>query len=99
MRTEITLPQNYNALTGHQRRTVRLAYELRQGGKCYHCQADLAGPPAPHVACLPINWQLFPGGTAFLRYKVHLHHCHSSGLTLGAVHAYCNAALWQYHGE
>jgi hypothetical protein len=28
-----------------------------------------------------------------------LHHCHQTGLTIGAVHAKCNAVLWQYHGE
>lgn len=32
-------------------------------------------------------------------YPVHLHHDHKTGLTIGAVHAKCNAVLWQYYGE
>jgi hypothetical protein len=45
----------------------------------------------------PINQILFP--KSFFKYPVHLHHCHKTGLTLGAVHHYCNAYLWQYLGE
>jgi hypothetical protein len=40
---------------------------------------------------------LFP--ELFLKYPVHLHHSHVTGLTIGAVHAYCNAVLWVYHDE
>ena len=35
----------------------------------------------------------------FFKYPVHLHHSHYTGMTIGAVHANCNAVLWQYHGE
>jgi hypothetical protein len=45
----------------------------------------------------PIDRELFPPG--FFNYPVHLHHSHNSGLTIGAVHSYCNAVLWHYHGE
>jgi hypothetical protein len=34
-----------------------------------------------------------------LEDSVHLHHSHETGMTIGAVHARCNAVLWQYHGE
>jgi hypothetical protein len=40
---------------------------------------------------------LFPKN--FLKWPVHLHHSHDTGMTIGAVHSYCNAVLWQYHNE
>jgi hypothetical protein len=30
---------------------------------------------------------------------IHLQHCHKTNMTEGAVHAYCNAVLWQYEGK
>jgi len=30
---------------------------------------------------------------------MHLHHNHETDMTEGAVHAYCNAVLWQYEGK
>ena len=44
-----------------------------------------------------INWKLFPPN--FLKYPIHLQHCHKTGWTEGAVHAYCNAVMWQYEGR
>ena len=35
----------------------------------------------------------------FFKWPVHLHHCHDTGMTTGAVHCYCNAVLWQYPGK
>jgi len=64
---------------------------------CYYCKHALAAPPPPAVAALPISWRSFPAD--FLRSPIHLHHCHRTDLTIGAVHALCNAVLWQYHGE
>jgi hypothetical protein len=49
------------------------------------------------VTSKPINWKLFPEN--FLMYPVHLQHDHNTNLTEGAVHAYCNAVLWQYEGR
>ena len=57
----------------------------------------LAGDPADQVKAKPVDLSLFP--QAFFKYPVHLHHDHETGLTLGAVHSYCNAVLWQYLGE
>lgn len=34
-----------------------------------------------------------------LRYPVHLQHNHDTGMTEGAVHARCNAVMWQYLGR
>ena len=44
-----------------------------------------------------ITNSLFPPN--FFKWPVHLHHSHDTGMTIGAVHARCNAVLWQYHGE
>ena len=44
-----------------------------------------------------INWKLFP--PFFLRFPIHLQHNHDTNMTEGAVHAYCNAVMWQYEGR
>lgn len=99
MNTEVNpqLPVNYDLLTQAQRREIRLLYIEQQKNLCYHCQTSLDGPPAESISCKSINWSLFP--KEFLKYPIHLHHSHDTGMTIGAVHAYCNAVLWQYHNE
>lgn len=74
-----------------------MMYIAKQGNKCYHCDSSLDESPPRNITKLQINKRLFPGG--FFKHPIHLHHCHTSGMTLGAVHAVCNAVLWQYHGE
>jgi len=91
------LPQNYDDLKQHERNAVRKEYIKIQKGKCYHCGSDLEKSPCSSVRCLPITEKLFPPG--FFNNPVHLHHDHVSGMTLGAVHCYCNAVLWEYYGE
>lgn len=91
------LPVNYEHLTQPERAKVRAQYVERQGGKCSHCAYDLNGDPSPEIARKAINWQRFP--PKFLKWPIHLHHSHKTGMTIGAVHARCNAVLWQYHGE
>lgn len=91
------LPVNYNELDPLMRREVREEYIRRQQGKCPFCRAPLVGLPATWVYEKPITPSLFPKG--FFTYPVHLHHSHETGMTLGAVHALCNAVLWQHHGE
>lgn len=88
------LPVNYAELTQQERRDVRNRYVFLQRNLCYHCKTSLAEKPKMKYK---INWSLFPEN--FLKYPVHLHHCHNTGMTIGAVHSYCNAVLWQYHGE
>lgn len=90
------LPINYNEATAAIRRAVRLEYVQRQGGNCYWCKCPLSVGPPERVK-LPIDWSLFPPN--FLRYPVHLQHNHDTGETEGAVHAYCNAVMWQHHGR
>lgn len=92
-------PQDYRKLTQPERRKLREAYAAEQDGFCIHCSGPLDKEPPQRITAMPIKWSLFPGGKEFLRYPVHLHHDHKTGMTLGAVHAHCNANLWQYHGE
>lgn len=95
-----TIPAFYSQLSASRRRAVRERYVVLQQGVCCHCSCGLDGQPAPEVLAKKINWHAFPGREAgFLRHPVHLHHDHRTDLTLGAVHAYCNAVLWQHHGE
>lgn len=91
------LPTNYDELHYTERRAVREAYIKQQGGICCHCGASLSDAAATSVKSTPINKRLFPSN--FFKWPVHLHHSHETGMTIGAVHNYCNAILWQYHGE
>lgn len=90
-------PQDYRSLTQPERRQLREQYARVQGGRCAHCNEPLTGAPAHKVAVAPIRKDLFP--KSMFDYPVHLHHNHTTGLTIGAVHARCNAWLWQYKGE
>ena len=69
----------------------------QQKGLCYHCKRNLLLSPPKEIMDKAINWSLFPPN--FTKWPHHLHHSHETGMTLGTVHAYCNAVLWQYHGE
>jgi len=84
-------------LTQPERRLVREEYIRVQEGLCYHCKEPLNGEASEDVMSKQINENLFP--PRFLDWPVHLHHSHVTGMTIGAVHARCNAVLWQYHGE
>lgn len=93
-----TEAKHYPSMTSAQRRECRLSYETSQRNYCQHCGVRLYLDPPQYKR--RIDWRAFPGGKAgFLRYPVHLHHDHNTGMTIGAVHAYCNAVLWQFHGE
>lgn len=96
-RGDMDLPVNYETLHYTQRRAVREEYVRLQKGKCCHCGAPLTGPAAEHILKKVIMKSLFPEN--FFKYPVHLHHSHETGMTIGAIHNYCNAVLWQYHGE
>lgn len=91
------LPVNYDEIPQRKRREVREAYIEIQANQCHLCKAELTKHPAKHIRAKPVRKALFPKG--FFKNPVHLHHDHNSGMTIGAVHAYCNAVLWQYHGE
>lgn len=91
------LPVNYTKLTWQERRAVREQYTKQQNGLCYFCKGDLYDKPPESITEKPIEWRLFPPN--FLRYPIHLHHCHKTNMTIGAVHSHCNAYLWYYLGE
>ena len=93
------LPVDYNQLTQSQRRQVRELYCKLQDWRCSHCGNNLMEGATKEIMAMPINYRLFPGGIGFLKFPIHLHHDHRTGLTIGAVHSRCNAVLWQYHGE
>ena len=92
-----SLPIKYTAATPKQRRQVREQYVHEQGGLCYWCNEPLTGDAPKYITEKKVNWKLFPPG--FLKNPIHLQHDHSSDLTEGAVHAICNAVMWQYHGR
>lgn len=95
---EFRLPQYYPGLSSSSRRLVRQQYEREQKGMCSYCKMPLSEKSRLNPNA--IDWRAFPGGeSGFLRYPVHLHHDHHTGMTIGAVHALCNAVLWQIHGE
>lgn len=91
------VPAHYSKLGSARRAAVRERYVELQGGLCYHCKAPLSGPCSLEVASQFVDVSRFPPG--FFTRPVHLHHDHDTDLTIGAVHAHCNAVLWQYHGE
>jgi hypothetical protein len=91
------LPVNYDKISSAQRRLVREEYVRLQEGKCCHCGQPLDGKASKEMIGKRIDRTLFPPN--FFKGPVHLHHAHDTGMTIGAVHAVCNAVLWQYHGE
>ena len=91
------LPVFYNNLRGARKREVRDAYIDEQEGLCCHCNTPLIGSPSKEMQNKHLTMQLFPPG--FLKYPMHLHHSHETGMTIGVVHARCNGILWEHHGE
>lgn len=91
----LKLPVNYKALDVSQVRLVREAYISEQGGLCQHCGDSLAKISETFFID-DINKKLFPAG--FFKHPVHLHHDHDTSMTIGAVHAICNAHSWEYNG-
>lgn len=91
------LPINYDNSHWSVRQKARNEYIRLQEGICYHCGELLSGKPSADVLSKKINKKFFPPN--MFKHPVHLHHCHNTGLTLGAVHSICNAVLWQYYGE
>lgn len=91
------LPIEYSKAPPHVRKAVRSQYVQEQGGLCYWCNQPLNKEPPISIRSKHIDWRLFPPN--FLRHPVHLQHDHSTDLTEGAVHALCNAVMWQYHGR
>lgn len=93
------LPTEYSKLDWRKGEVaqVRNQYVQEQGGMCYYCNTPLGFDPPKEITDKEINWRLFPEN--FLRSPIHLQHNHDTDMTEGAVHAYCNAVLWQYEGR
>lgn len=93
------LPVEYSKLDWRkgEKAIVREQYIVEQKGLCYYCGKELSEPPPKEVTDKIINWELFPPN--FLIHPIHLQHNHNTDMTEGAVHAYCNAVLWQYEGK
>jgi hypothetical protein len=87
-------PLDYTKLSPQERRKVRLEYIEHQNGLCYFCKEKLSENPAKNILETEVNKKLFP--KTFFDYPIHLQHNHESGMTEGAVHAHCNAFMWQY---
>jgi hypothetical protein len=69
----------------------------KQKGLCFFCGENLSKEVPDKIMKKKIDWDLFPPN--FLKYPIHLQHNHDTNMTEGAVHAYCNAVMWQYHGK
>lgn len=91
------LPVDYTKLEWFERREVREQYVEEQNGKCFYCGGRLDMEAPEKVTSKAIKWEYFPEN--FMKYPVHLQHDHKTGMTDGAVHNYCNAVMWQYHGR
>ena len=89
------LPINYEKSGWVTRKLAREQYIKEQRNKCHHCGKSLFGKPSMAVMLKPINHAMFP--KHMFQHPVHLHHDRTTGLTVGALHARCNAYLWQYH--
>lgn len=91
------LPVDYTKLKQYERKAVREQYIVEQNWKCMYCHCTLREEAPMVITSMYIDWSLFPEG--FLKYPIHLQHCHKTGMTEGAVHNYCNAVMWQYENR
>lgn len=91
------LPTNYDALKPHERRDARLQYMKEQDLLCAHCGASLMDEPAQEARGFLLDESSFPPD--FFKHPIHLHHDHTTGLTVGAVHAHCNGLLKRYFND
>lgn len=91
------LPTRYSLIKPNEKWKVRQRYSFLQKGMCAHCSSPLGSAPPDFIQEKSIDWDLFPSN--FLSHPVHLHHDHKTDMTIGTVHAKCNAILWQYHGK
>lgn len=91
------LPIKYSESDWKTRQKARDEYYKIQGGLCWFCHKSLHSSPSSEVLSYKINKSLFP--PKMFDYPIHLHHDHETDLTIGAVHAICNAYLWQYKGQ
>ena len=92
-----SLPVDYKKLSWTEKKAVREQYITLQNGKCYYCNNKLTEDPPQPILNKGIDLSLFPPN--MLKHSIHLQHNHKTGMTEGAVHAYCNCVMWQYEGK
>ncbi len=95
--SRVKLPVDYTKLHWKERIKIREQYIDEQEGKCMYCGELLINRPPKKIMEKKIKWSMFPNN--FRKYPIHLQHCHKTNMTEGAVHAVCNAVLWQYEGR
>ena len=93
----LRLPIHYELSSKRKRRKAREQYCEDQNWNCWYCKHDLREKPPSFITEQPFDKKLFP--KMFLAHPIHLQHSHETGMTEGAVHARCNAVLWQYEGR
>lgn len=91
------LPQIYKDLSWSDKKLCRELYTLEQDNRCWLCGSHLDDKPSKVYRGYTIHEGRFP--SKFFDYPIHLHHDHIIGLTIGVVHAHCNAYLWQYENQ
>jgi len=94
---DLKLPTRYSCLSNIDKKVIRERYIDKQNGKCFYCNNKLNTDPPTGILKLKVHKSLYPKG--FFNRPVHLHHNHDTDMTIGAVHAYCNAVLWEYENE
>ena len=93
----LRLPIHYESSYWYKRKKAREQYCEDQNWECWYCGEDLREKPPSFITEQPFDKKLFP--KMFLAHPIHLQHSHETGMTEGAVHARCNAVLWQYEGK
>ena len=94
---KIALPVRYSQLKPGPKRAIREQYIKVQGGRCCYCNGRFDEDPPEGIASKKVTPKLYPKG--FFIHPIHLHHSHVTDMTIGAVHAWCNAVLFEHHGE
>jgi len=95
--SETMKPINYDEASPAKRKAIREQYVEEQNGKCMWCHERFEDKPPEAIRAAKIDWGLFP--PFFLKHPIHLQHDHDTGMTEGAVHALCNAYMWQFEGR
>jgi hypothetical protein len=90
------LPVRYSSLRkkSEKKRAVREEYIRRQNGNCCFCGESLTSRSPYEEDGTPVHEERYPA--AFFDNPVHLHHDHTTDMTIGAIHAYCNAVSFDY---
>jgi hypothetical protein len=97
LKTIKSLRCQYHELNQFQRKTLRQKYIKAQNHLCMHCYTSLYEQPPQYIREYELDMKLFPPN--MLKYPIHLQHDHGTGFTEGAIHAKCNAVLWQTKGK